>query len=298
MADAILNSVPLTNPYGPLPEGQKRDTFDKQYKVGKKERKLQKLQDRFRQTIGSSAGFSDALNSVLNRRQPINQQLKQAGEDFGTVENPFVRADLMDRAESNIRGSRFNTIQDSVGALQAEAGAQQFGIQSRENSLSRAMSRADEARRFAGNEYLNEINFQRQQQQRAEDRQAQLDLLARQREEAMKQFEDQLMVEKKYGIGNFAPRGGGGGGGGSNLQFKELGDGTFGAFDPNTGQFYSMGSAPRSDPYTSGFYAWKGLRDQANQQSTPITQDDINAYEQFNNNSQSGNITLQLPGVR
>lgn len=262
-AKNILNTVSLSeapfhdantgltyqNPYSK--EGTKQ--LNKQFGVKKASKRLEAAQNKYRQTIAKSSGFTDALNKIIERKQPLNQELAKAGTDFASVENPFVRADLMDRAENAIRGGRNNLLGQGVEALNSLAAAKQYGIGTLENTLSRKLGDRDQARQFAGTQYLNEVNFSReatqrekdrafeadlQNRQREEDRQFQFALLAKQREEAMKQYQDQQAYDKSQGIGNFAPRSSGGGGGSStNMQFKELADGTVGYFNPDTGAF-------------------------------------------------------------
>lgn len=248
MAEATLSSVPLTDPYSK--EGNK--ALNKQFKVGKSRRALDKAQNNYRQTIAKSSGFTDALNKIIERKQPINDQLESAATDFSSVENPFVRADLMDRAESAIRGGRNNALGQGVEALTALASAKQYGIGNLENTLSRKLSNKDQARQFAGTKYLDELNFNRSQTQAEQDRQFQFALLAKQREEQFQAYKDQQMYDKSLGIGNFAPRGGSGSGSSPSMQFKELADGTVGYFNPDTGAFTPTGATtmPTTPDYT------------------------------------------------
>lgn len=238
MAEDTLSSVPLTDPYSK--EGNK--ALNKQFKVGKSRRALEKAQNNYRQTIAKSSGFTDALNKIIERKQPINEQLAAMGNDFASVENPFVRAQLMDSGESAIRGSRNNALGQGVDALTSLASAKQYGIGNLENTLSRKLANKDQARQFAGTKYLDELNFNRSQTQAEQDRQFQFALLAKQREEAMQQYKDQQEYDKSLGIGNFAPRSSGSGSGGPSMQFKELGDGTVGYFNPETGAFTPTGA--------------------------------------------------------
>lgn len=240
MADAIIDSVPLVDPYSKA--GTKQ--LNKQFGVKKANKRLNRAQNNYRQTIAKSSGFTDALNKIIERKQPLNQQLANAATDFSSVENPFVRADLMDRAESAIRGSRNNALGQGVEALTSLASAKQYGISNLQNSLSQKLSNRDQARQFAGTQYLDQLNFNRQQTQREQDKQFQYDLLARQREEALQQYKDQQEYDKSLGIGNFAPRGGGGGGGSlSDYKFYPMPDGTSVVFDPNSGQYITNPSS-------------------------------------------------------
>lgn len=244
MAEDIMSSVPLTDPYSK--EGNK--ALNKQFKVGKTRRKLEKAQNDYRQTIAKSSGFTDALNKIIERKQPINEQLAAAATDFSSIENPFARADLMDRAESSIRGGRNNALGQGVEALMSLASAKQYGIGNLENTLSRKLANKDSARQFAGTKYLDELQFNRTQTQAEQDRQFQFALLAKQREEQLQAYKDQQMYDKSLGIGAFAPRGGSGGSSPS-MQFKELGDGTVGYFNPDTGTFTPTGAVTMpSDP--------------------------------------------------
>lgn len=249
MADAIIDSVPLVDPYSKA--GTKQ--LNKQFGVKKANKRLERAQNNYRQTIAKSSGFTDALNKIIERKQPLNQQLANAATDFSSVENPFVRADLMDRAESAIRGSRNNALGQGVEALTSLASAKQYGISNLQNSLSQKLSNRDQARQFAGTQYLDQLNFNRQQTQREQDRQFQYDLLARQREEQQKAYEDQQAYDKANGIGNYAPRSSGGSGSSSpNMQFKELVDGTVGYFNPDTGEFVPTGATttPQEPDYS------------------------------------------------
>ena len=262
MADDLLSSVPMvSDPYSK----ESSKALNKQFKIKKNTKALEKAQRKFRDTISQSGGFTDALNQIIERRQPVNEQLAQAGEAFADVENPFVRADLMDRAESSVRGSRANTLGQAVAALQAQASGQEYGISNLQNTLSRKLGERDQARQFTGQQYLDQLGFQRSQAQREEDRNFQVDLLARQREENLAYQKELLPFQREQNleaykgqqafdelkkIGAFTPRSSGGGSG-YKPYFTQLDDGSYGAFDYGTGQWTKLGDAPGSQDFES-----------------------------------------------
>lgn len=195
MATPDITSVPIGLTDADLAASQGR--------VQQMESDVQKKTKRLRRNLASAGGFNEQLQRFMQRRKPVETELKRAAEQLGDVKNPFVRRQLVRSAEDAIRGRRQNVAADWATGLQGRLQSQQLGLQAQEASLNRQIADRDAARQFAAQQYMADIDYQRQQEMAKLDIENQMDLYRRQME-----------LEKEYGVGAFAPRGGGGGGGG------------------------------------------------------------------------------------
>lgn len=216
--------------------------YNKDFGVSDLEASINKRNKRLRRNLVAAPGFNDMFDSFLNKQKPVEGELKAAAQTLNDIENPYIRRQLVRSAQDSINQRRDNVAGQYANVLQARLQGQQSAITNDQTDLTRRMSDRDQARGLAGQDYMDQL----------------------QRRRSLEDIRKQDALSRELQIGQYAPKTyGGGGGQGSDYKFVTLPDGTFGSYDPDTGQFIPQGNAPAAqkstivtDPITGEMYEY------------------------------------------